>query len=281
MDWARIKNILIILFLIINIFLCAFVYISRQEEKNIYNETADKIIAILEKQDIILDKKNIPQSMKNMKSCYIDRIIQSEQSFIQNIMGEYHIAGEGSYVNQYKSLTITAGDIDFKDTTVRQETINLSAMSAADINRYCKQNITKYGISLNGTIFKGINVIGDNRKAIFSYQYDKYDIIDAYVTVELSANGISRIQGKNIITHGFLVDEQIKVIPLFDILLDFPNNPQLNKSRKVEIINITQGYYIGKGAESYKSLVAIPVHQIVTDDGNMYHYDARNASFIE
>ena len=65
MDLIRIKNILIVLFLVLNIFLCAAYFGLKRQETNIQNAAAEELLGFLANQNIVLDGRIIPPGMKS------------------------------------------------------------------------------------------------------------------------------------------------------------------------------------------------------------------------
>ena len=65
------------------------------------------------------------------------------------------------------------------------------------------------------------------------------------------------------------------------VLMGLSRSEKLTQGVLHKIISIKHGYYIGKGGESYKNILAIPVWQIAVDTGQIIHFDARNGRELE
>ena len=108
MDWFRTKNILIFVLLILNITLFSVYYRTNAQNKIVENQTQKNIISILEKNNIKLEKKLIPETPKSFTSSYIERVVTDNIPFIIKLLGNSYSYNEenNTYKTETKSLSI-------------------------------------------------------------------------------------------------------------------------------------------------------------------------------
>ena len=106
------------------------------------------------------------------------------------------------------------------------------------------------------------------------------EFFDAYISFDVSMDGILGVSGKNIVSKIKASDSNTPYYSVISILADLVKSQELEKNAAHTIVSIRPGYYIGKSEESYRNILAIPVWQIATDRGHILHYDARNGQKI-
>ena len=129
--------------------------------------------------------------------------------------------------------------------------------------------------------FSGFNRIPNGKKAIFTVKYNDSEFFDAYVSFDVTQSGIAAIGGKNIISDLEVVESSNVYPDVEGVLVGLIKSKRLNKNVPHTIISVKHGYYIGRGAESYRNILAIPVWQVALDTGEILHFDARNGQEIE
>lgn len=108
MDWSKAKNILIIIFIILNIFLLVYSCISR-EKSTVSKESVAAVIDILEKNNIIIDKAcEIPMYKKNTAMLVFENSDINKQKIIEKLLGKDYAEGKDSV--EYKD---NGGDKDY------------------------------------------------------------------------------------------------------------------------------------------------------------------------
>ena len=136
------------------------------------------------------------------------------------------------------------------------------------------------GILAEVYAFGGINYVDERIKAIFTVRQEDMEFFDAYISFDVSENGILGVSGRNIVSKIKAFDSDTPYYSVISILADLVKSQELEKNVAHTIVSIRPGYYIGKSEESYRNILAIPVWQIATDRGHILHYDARNGQKI-
>lgn len=129
--------------------------------------------------------------------------------------------------------------------------------------------------------FSGVNGIPNGEKAIFTVKHGDAEFVDAYISFDVTENGIAAIGGKNLVSD-MEVTETTNTYPHAEsVLVGLAKSEKLPEGVPHRIISVKHGYYIGKGGESYRNILAIPVWQVAVDTGQILHFDARNGRELE
>nr|QGT51210.1 hypothetical protein Firmicute1046_2860 [uncultured Firmicutes bacterium] len=279
MDIAKVKTILIFVLVAINIALFSFLIGTRNQDTTVNQRSDDQVIALLNEKNIVLDKKLISQKVSSVPNCLIERMLSGDDKIVSKLLGGKYIKEEeGSYTNESKQLTIRGDSFRFTDAAPSEAPAD---NSPATIERYCIEAMKRMGISSENYTFLGMNGAGENFKALFAPKCADYPFFDANLDFEISSAGLVSVQGKNLISSNTVSGGKTEIFSIHSILVDFADNQYLDRTRQTVITSISLGYYIGHDAEQYKSVLAIPVWQIATDNGDIFYYDARNGKFLE
>lgn len=279
MDIARVKTIVIVVLVAINIALFSLFIGTRNQDSSVNQRSDDQVIALLNEKNIVLDKKLIPKRVGAVPNCLIERMLSGDDKTVSKLLGGKYIKEEdGSYINESKRLTIRGDSFRFTDTQPAEPPED---NSPAIIEKYCIDAMKAMGIGAENYTFLGMNAAGDNVKALFAPQCSGLSFFDANLDFEISSEGLASVQGKNLISSNTVSGGKTEIFSIHSILVDFANNQHLDRSRQTVITSISLGYYIGHDAEQYKSVLAIPVWQIAADNGGIFYYDARNGKFLE
>ena len=88
MSWSRIKTILIILFLLTDIFLAASILTAEKKENEISPEVLDASIQILKEHNIILNKSAELPKMFSVPVLQADNAINDYDAFAALVLGD-------------------------------------------------------------------------------------------------------------------------------------------------------------------------------------------------
>ena len=280
MDWYKVKSILILSLLILNITFFTMFYHTTTQDNIIENQSKENVVSILKNNNIIIDKKTIPDSPTSFTSRYISRATSDNISFISGLLGDdfSYDRNLSLYKSGTKTLKINGDIFDYTDSGPN---LPLEKDDEEYIKDYCIQVMKNLGMDYRLYKFSGFNYGLEKLKAIFTPKLGDYEFFDSYISFELNKNGITSMSAKNIIIDKAASSISSKVFNVNSILLDLPLNPQLAKSQINKIISVRLGYYIGSNEQKYSNVLAIPVFQIVTENGIILHYDARGGNFIE
>lgn len=278
MDLRRLKTIFIVVLICVNIVLLSVIHsVSRQESK-IRDEMLSDAQTLLQKHMIFLAPKlEIPETPE-VNNFYIERMSIDNREMVERFLGKgYTETREGVYRNGTKCLTVSGEDFEYTDE--KPETP--SDFSSGGIEKLCRSEMETLGVLSKLYSFSGVNYVAEDRtRAIFTAQHEDALFFDAYISFDVTKDGIVSASGKNLISDLTVSGGSVPYVSVIGILPDLAENPNLDKNKRYTVVSVKNGYYIGRGAESYRNILAIPVWQIVTDMGDILYYDARNGNYV-
>ncbi len=262
MDWRRFKSIIILVLLLIVLFLGFYLVRIRLSDGKVQSKTQANVISILNKSNIKLSEETFPKRKKTYSACYVTRALEEDKAFFEKLAGE-----GGSYKVE---------DEVFEFSRIADEKTELSYDGVINI---CRTFMKDCGIYEDIYKEEKVEINEGSVKASFILTYDECNFFDSYIDFVVTEKGISRITGKNIIkAEENLSSYEDELLPVESIIISLPNDKKTEKEVTVE--NISFGYYLGKSAGVYKSVLALPVWKVEFDDNAPIYYDARNGRVI-
>ncbi len=279
MDLRRMKTIFIFILIGINILLMLVLVgekNSRNEEKRIIEQNLSNVLA---KNMIYLSDSVEISDSPDIANFYIEKMFGSDNDMIRNFLGaDYKSNGNGSFESESGVLFFEEDEFRFRKKKIQGEKV---AFSEKKIEKLCRAEMEKIGMMQSVYEFNGFNYVENGTRAIFTVKHNNAEFFDAYVSFDVSEEGIFAVSGKNLISNMEVVGGESSYFSLVSVLADMAANDKLDKNLSHIIVSIKPGYYIGKSEESYRNILAIPVWQIATDKGIILHYDARNGKLIQ
>lgn len=262
MDWRRFKNIIIIVLVIINIFFCGVLIRIKINDGTVGNKTRENVISVLKEENIIMEENDFPKSRSGYSACYLSRILESDEGIINRIIGS-----KGRFSQKDEVFTFEISP-DAPTAFEEKELISRS-----------REFMDKQGIF--SQLYKEDKVSTSKEKATvrFVLEYDECKFFDSYIEFSFNKKGIYKIEGRNIIKAEESVSSyEAELLPAESIIVAVAKDKKATE--KIEVENITFGYYLGKSAGVYVSVLALPVWEIEFSDGDKLYYDARNGNLI-
>ncbi len=278
MDWFKVKNILIFILVTLNIVLFTVFYRTNTQDKIIKNQTSENVVSLLSANNVKIDKKAIPEPPAHFTGRYIERVLDTNSSFIGKLLGSSYNQTESVFTFEDKTLSFSGNMLDFSDKSPDNPP---GEFTEDNIKKYCIEEMKKLDINYKIYSYDGLNFGGDKVKAIFSPSIGKHKFFDSFLSFEISQKGITAIQGKNVLLSKAVPSISTKVFDINSVLLNFGTSTVPTGNQVTEIISINLGYYIGGSEERYSNVLAIPAWQIATNNGSIFYYDARNGKSIE
>lgn len=222
MNWSKIKDIMIIILVIINLFLIFDIALTRYNSQALPKGTGDSFASILEKNRITIEKKLIPRHYETRRDiaarCYdID-------SLTKLFIGE-----KVNYVSQGTSIIATTNDkrltlsgACFEYTTLRESV----EKKGDDIMRALKS----LGITLTGAYF-------DSDTGLVKVMIDKECVEGVYLDVFLTKNGeIASANGVWPIIEIGGMDDKVSVIKTVNEICNvLPEGSHISDIEKIYI----------------------------------------------
>lgn len=279
MDLRRLKTVFIVVLVAINIMLCAVIYNATNFEKEERLTMTESLTKLLAKDMIYLPGRlEFPES-PGIYNFYVEKMFGNNADLIEKFLGkDSQLISESEYKSGKGRLLLEGDEFKFFNSSPAGEIIDFSE---ENVERLCRKEMERLGILSELYAFSGINFVDDGIRGIFTAQNEKTTFFDAYISFDITDKGISAVSGRNLISALEVSHSGADFLNIISILPDLSENSALEKGVAHTVVSITPGYYIGRTAESYKNILAIPVWQIATDSGKILYYDARNGNGIE
>lgn len=279
MDLRRLKTIFIFVLVALNIMLCVIIYNAHNYEKEERRTMTQSLTRLLAKDMIYLPQGTELPDSPDIYNFYVEKMFGNNEDLIDRFLGENREDGaNGEYKSDKGTLFLDGDEFKFYNKNPDGPVNDFSEQA---VEQLCRREMKRLGILSDLYEFSGVNFVDDGIRAIFTAQNEDTVFFDAYISFDVTAEGIVAATGRNMVSDLTVTNGGTDFLSISSILPDLSENPLLEKGVSHTIVSITPGYYIGKTAESYRNILAIPVWQIATDSGNILYYDARNGQYIE
>ncbi len=279
MDLRRMKTIFIFVLVFLNIIFITVLYNAKNYETEERRSMTESVSTLLAQNMIYLpDKIEIPVSPE-IHNFYLEKMFGANRDLARNFLGaDFSETDDGGYSSEMGKLTLEGDEFKFVSSKPQS---TVTDFSEENIQKLCRKEMERLGIFSELYDFNGLNFVDDGIRAIYTAQREEAFFFDAYISFDISEGGIAAITGRNMISGLKTVHTQTNYFNVLSILPDLVQCGELEKDVVHTIVSVTPGYYIGKTAESYRNILAIPVWQIATDSGKILYYDARNGQLIK
>ena len=279
MDLRRMKTIFIYVLIVLNVIFVMVLYNAKNYEAEEKRSMTESVSTLLAQNMIYLPEKiDIPVSPE-IYNFYLEKMFGADSDLARNFLGADFIeTGDGAYSSELGKLTLEGDEFKFLNGKP-QDTV--TDFSEENIEKLCRKEMERLGIFSELYAFNGLNFVDDGIRAIYTAEQEDAFFFDAYISFDIGTQGVVAITGRNMISRLKTVHTQTKYFNVLSILPDLIQCGELEKGVVHTIVSVTPGYYIGKTAESYRNILAIPVWQIATDSGKILYYDARNGQLIK
>lgn len=268
MDWSRAKTILIIIFLLLNMYLLMGISISRLD-RGVTVEAMNNTRTILNNKSIVLPQE-IPEYTSKIPSLVYENHKLDRNIVAKILLGEEYNPtfetekGQGQSVGTKTLFFDSYNSFTFVDKAP-DGSINISEKE--EVEGYIRDIMQDMGLEMSSyTLDNYKEKDEDIIQVHFTEKYMGFMVFDNYIDVELGTEGIRGIQFKYRKVKGFL-DEGIKPMPIYQVLL----KNYMNESHVV-ITDIDLGF---KGYEldmDTKELSESPVWRIMSENSPPQYY---------
>lgn len=282
MDWNKSNTILIIAFIILNIFLFTSSYNDIFSED--YNVNSDaKFIENLKE---VLSEKNITISRELPQETYILPMLETEYEII-NINNELLERFLGAGIEPIADVTIYNNDkgeeLEIKDGkklcyTVREK-VSGKIDSLDKIDNYINQFIKEKSINREDYNESFRYISDDGAIVNFTKSYNNFSIDNSYMSFHIDKNGIYKFEMQNIVVIKEIADK----IRTFSAAEALPRIMTYNDIENKEITDIVMTYYSDE-AENWQFILGInsyPVWKVIFSDGTYKHLTNINFQKID
>lgn len=270
MYWYKVKNVLIILFAVINLFLIGVIVTGRIQTRRQAQELAETLLLVLQSNQIDIDEDIIPDRTPAMSSITVVNMISDDMEFAKSMLGsaahkQTDDEGRPCYVSGNKTLYIDKGSFYYKDAALEGKAVQTDSDA-----QNAKAALAQMGFDMSDALHSL-----EGRHIVFTCYFEKAPIFVTELTLEMSGD-IAEAQGYLISLNKNDVYEKHTVRSAMDALADFLQDSSRPRT-PLKIEEITLGYSIllGEDGVNFTTAEAVPTYRIVTSDSASYYYDAR------
>jgi regulatory protein YycI of two-component signal transduction system YycFG len=269
MDWSKAKNILIIAFIVTNVFLVITIERNLFQEPSIplpIDKTIEGIIHVMEEKDIHI-KIDIPRTMTPMSvleveyETYEDDEISSlthkRKDTDNGPMGQFEVVNGKVLVYTAEGGSKIGSRIDREKAQGRAETF-----------------LTYYGFMKNDVAHWRTDFDGETYQVVFKQRYKGTFLEDSYMKIEVTELGVIEYFERVWLKPIKMGDSKNEIMPSTKALLKAIE--KLNETKRPKtIIDISVGYrFDPPNWQNARSGTAFPVWRIVLDEGKTIFIDA-------
>ncbi len=268
MNWSRAKNILIIFFLCVNIFLLLTITMSTRKTTIITDDIIASTVAILKNNEIEIDNKIIPQKNQPLPLLEAKNIITDYKEFSEKLLkGEAIKGNNDTYSNQSGAVSFSGNRFFYTPSSPACSDITKKIVMD-NARQIGKQLLKEYGLDLSNTEFTSSM---ENSKYTISVSKKKNSEphFSSRITMTVSPSGLEKMSG--IWFEGEkAIGEKELIKSMSGVLIDYISKAP-KASHKIDSIQL--GYYLPDEVTYKKVVTLIPCWQINSTKGS-YLMDA-------
>ena len=272
MNWAKAKTILIIVFLLLNVFLF-MIYSSIQTSKS--ETDVRQLTQVLEKNNIILPQNILKKTPARLQSVELLNLAGDNQSCAAYFLKDgYTAVSDTEYKKGSQTLLINRSTVEFIDSDPQDS--SYQGISEERTEKKVSKELEQLGIPEDTLqCVRTFRNVSEHLVLVYNLTYRGFSVFNSAVQVIVCPNGITNIKGVLLaVNETNPLDIQYDILNMQNILLELLSNPEFNDSEPQEILEVHLGYYIPKN-DFVMSADAIPAYQILLANGKIYYYDAR------
>ena len=270
MYWYKVKNVLIILFALINIFLIGAIASENIYKKRDEQRLRESLISVLENSNVKIDSELIQRDAPQLSTKQVENCIVADAEFAARVLGgapeaKYDEGGVLYYALGENKLYLANGRLHYYNASFSGD----GDVSATAI-RSAKAALGKIGAPMEDYREK---TQGDT--IIFTLYTDGAPLFGNCIYVKMAGGEIGELWGY-IIKNTAYSGSPASLRSSADVLLEFLQG-SAHTSQGVTVTALELGYSIlTQGSDvDFKTADAIPTYKLETSDGQVFYYDAR------
>ncbi|MCX7749863.1 MAG: two-component system regulatory protein YycI [Clostridia bacterium] len=270
MDWSKAKNILIILFLGLNIYLA--VQIINFSDSDISNDVIKDTLTILDNRNIKLFKScEIPRFNRAADKLNIEEYRFNKKYIAQELLNDHtlsdnDIAGDQIHKGEKYLVFKKKGVLEYKN---QRPEGNLNLIGNGEIEKYAAGFLEKLDIPVSKYELDQFTSNNNGTFTLtFKEKYKGYYVFSNKMTLTLSKRGVHSLDVKFSRVIGFDNNKE-KIVPAHMVL-----TRNLNDFIGKTILSIEMGYNYDDMEQEGNTLGERPVWRIKATQGEEYFYSA-------
>ncbi len=264
MHWSRVKTILIIMFLCVDILLFSASFILHDGSGKINSDTISDTVQVLKDSKIFIDEKIISNKIPTLGTIETENLRADRNGFARLLLNdEAAVYKNGTYKSGEKLVT-------FENTYVTAKNLikNIEPFTADNI----KNELEIIGI-------RAKKVIAETDSAIVLLQeFDGKPVFETEITVTKD-NTITGYFFAAKQANSYSKNEESRLMPVCSVLINLIDIPEAFGET---ISTIETGYTLGEpdGNDSYTLISVFPAYRIKTQTGKIFMFDATSGDLL-
>lgn len=257
MEWPKLKNIILIILVLTNLCLVAFVAQRELRNSQLQRQARQEAIQFLEDRGVAVEEKQVPQEMELLPQT-VERNLEEESQLAAALLGEGVKAEDrGAGVYRYSN---EAGSIQFhSDGSFSAEFAAGAFPLGEDRAESCRELLAR--LNFEGELLhEGENLL------VFRQTWSGYPLFTQQVNLELSDGCLKAMTSGRRLIGEPVEDTTRQPITVVTALIDFLNGLNALGDVCSRIDAITPGYVAATPLSGPMTLT--PVWQITTDTGS-------------
>jgi regulatory protein YycI of two-component signal transduction system YycFG len=269
MDWSKAKNILIIAFIVTNVFLVITIERNLFREPNLplpIDKTIQSVTHVMGEKGIYINT-DIPRTMTPMPVLEVEyetyedkdisRLLSGEKDTDNDPGGQFEIVNEKVLIYTASTISNTGVKIDEEQARERAETF-----------------LEKHGFVENDVEYWRTDFDGEQYTIVFKQKYKATFLEDSYMKVQVTEVGAVKYFERIWLKPAHVGDNRNEIMSSTKALLKAIEKLSEKEGSKT-IVDISIGYrFDPPSMQSAKSGTAFPVWRIALEDGETIFIDA-------
>lgn len=261
MEWSKLKNIIILILLLVNLFFLAMTGIQQRDSVQYQEQALADAVTVLERNGIRLAAENIPEQMK-IRSMTVQRDRGMEQGLAAALLGECTVSdlGGGRY-----SYTSAVGNAEFRSNGNFSIVFSAALPIAEEVgseSAHALDIAAKIGLS---GVVASKKELDDGGASVVLYQtWQEIPVYSCQITLQYKDESLVSISGQRLMGEPQLENSSETLISVPTALMRLLNGINDMGDICSEVIEMTPGYQMTNPTEGTRMN---PVWYVVTDTG--------------
>ncbi len=284
-NWGRAKTILIVLFLLADLFLFVVLLQTKQNVQRISHQTISELVTVLNERGIQVQAEQIPVRRMQNQSVIMRNFVVDPMETAALILGSDVVTVESNpeqHLYHFESpsgkLFIQNNGFLFESRKESEPYQSGKIPGEESVISHITTLLHRKGIK-RGTA-EVISLTQENGvfSCVLRPVFSKYSIYGVNMQLQFDSQDIIRMEG-----HWFVGQEAEKADQnaLLDITTILAGLLFDENQAPLEITEIRQGYYAADAFLNSREIAAVPVYTITDSVGNQRLFDGRTGTVIE
>ncbi len=270
MEKSKIKNIIILILVLMNVFLLIIVVTNIRQSRQIDKGREDAIREILSERGMPLDEDIVLEDTVPVQVT-LKRDLAREQKILNPLFGRSKAEDQGGDVYLYSS---NGGDAKFRGTGEFEISLqNSSFPSGSDPEKTAVSLLKSMGIDCEGSD-AGASGSEASDDISLTVRYDGKTVFNCQINCEINDDNIDRISGRRIFDKVSFKSSPDEYPDCGTILMRFLEYIKFSGDVCTGITDLDSGYLVGVQNNLLGECTLSPVWRVTTNSNQHYYFDA-------